>query len=678
MRDTRLTQRFFPLLKALSDLDLIKVGLGVFVFTLLIMLAVSEKPNTKRIATINEALDSVTIDEMLFAGFKEQVEWIAHHAGVEEPIFFDQSIDPNRLDIVISHAGFSDLTKCGRANAIYDPILNVIFIDEYLLWPTDLPFLGWDGPSTMYSEAEFSFWRSGLSFIIAHEFGHYNEGDRAAAFFSIDWLFSESQNVDTELKADAFAVTTLAQAYEDPEMPSSLTKNNALHLFGLGYSELKGMELAAADMIGALKGMVLFMQFMSGPYSPFFVDSAHPSFLDRILGATEKLPISPNSVVSGQLPILTEEVKRLHSAAKSNFVEILTPGPLARVAVTRETAFWGIRDLIHSPGDEGLASLYKTKVSSLFDSNAPYFELLERETGSKTIGDVPDTWLDIRLEEYAPSAEMHEVVVMEEVRLHQPFTKYSPDELQYIGEGWLLETPEQHWIISKMQVKKKAAFFFKDQPIDVGSPFVNDNTLIFPINLIRDNRFVAVEIKPNATQTTKNSFFVLRPRTSIKLPEPEISFDLASAPFNADYILEAGWIDIEGARWNGHSWLLPSRDGGASSPDVWRLFEVSNTGSSRLWAEERLLSDFIQEHGEASFGRDLDPSTVSLIVLNPSAVLIWYENDSVWLVKPKEAKLIFHPAFKHLKVTRVNESHALFWVSNATKAYLVNINVIRN
>ena len=131
-------------------------------FALLIALVVSEQPNTKRIAAINEALDSVNINETLFAEFKEQVEWIARHANVGQPIFFDQSIGPDRLDIVISHARFSDLTKCGRANAIYDPILNAIFVDEYLLRPKDLPFLGVDGPSAMYGEAEFGFWRSGF------------------------------------------------------------------------------------------------------------------------------------------------------------------------------------------------------------------------------------------------------------------------------------------------------------------------------------------------------------------------------------------------------------------------------------------------------------------------------------------------------------------------------------
>jgi hypothetical protein len=679
MNVIRPNQRFFALSRVISGINPLRLVLGAFVLALLTSLAFSERPNTKRIAEINHALASTNINETLFSGFKEQVKWVARHAGVNEPIFFDQSINPDRLDVVVSHSRFSDLTKCGLANAIYDPNLNAIFIDEYLLRPRDLPFLGVDGPSSMYSEADFGFWQSGLSFIIAHELGHYKAGDRAAAFVSSDWLTSEPKSVNAELEADAFAVTTLARAYGDPKMPSSLIENNALHLFGLDHSELKGAELAAGDMIGSFKGMTLFMQFMSGPYSPFFVDSTHPSFLGRIMLATGELPISPDSLVSGQSPILLEEVKRLRFAARSDFVEILAPGPLARVAATKDSVFFGIRDLIHTSIDEGLASLYKA--SLLLDSNSPNFELLERETSSETIDDAPDAWLDLRIEEYAPSTETlglaAGVGVVAEIRLHQPYTEYTPNGLQYSGEGWILKTPNQRWVISKMQVKEKAASFFENQNLEIGSPLVNDNALIFPVNLKSDNRFVSVVVKPIATIPPKTSFTVLRPGNSFELLEPEISFALVGEPFNADTTLETGWIDIEGARWTGDAWLFPSRDDGARSPHVWRLLQVKGSGPPSMWAEERLLSDFIQEHGEASYGRDLDPHKVSLMVLNPSAVLIWYNTDSVWLVKPDEVKPIFHPAPTFLKVTKVDENHVLFWISNATKAYLVKINTIR-
>lgn len=666
-----------------SRLSPIRIGLGAFVLVLLIFLAVSEPPDSKRIAAINVALASVDIDEAQFTTFREQVEWIARHAGVEEPVFFDQSIASDRLDVVISHENFADLTQCDRANAIYDPVSNAIFIDKYLLQPTELPFLGIDGPSAVFSEADFGFWRSGLSFIIAHEFGHYKEDESAAAFFSIDWLSSEPQTVDAELKADAFAVTTLARAYVDPEMPTSLSENNALFLFGLEYSDLKGAELAAGDMIGALKGMTLFMQFSSGPYSPFFVDSTHPSFLQRILAAIEELPISPDSVVSGQSPILIEETRRLLSAAKSDFVEIHAPGPMARVAVAEKAVFLGIRDLIYHQGDEGRATLYRT--SFVTDSKTHRFELLETEPPSHAMGEAPDTWLDVRIEEHAPLngtlGLAAEAGVEAEVRLFQQYTEYTPDGLSYVGEGWIIETASRRWIVSKALVEERVGSFFNDQFVEVGSPLVDGGTFIFPIRLrsnIGENRFTAIAIKPVGTRVPRNSFIVLRPGTSFTLPEPELSLALAPEPFNVNATLEAGWFDIEGARWSGSSWLIPTRRSGLDSPYVWRLLEIEGIEPPRLWAEERLLSDFIQEHGESSFGRVLDPTTASLVVLNPSAALIWYDQDSVWLVTPKGAKPIFHPATRFLKITKIDESHALFWISNATKAYLVDINAIWN
>jgi hypothetical protein len=202
--------------------------LGCAFLFLLAWLANSDRPNELRAAAINEMLVSVELSPSRLAALREQASWIVRNAELAEPVYVEQFIDPSRLNIVVTDERFFELTRASKGNAIYDPDLETIFIDKYLLKPDDLPYIGVDGPAVQFSESEFGFWNTGLSFIIAHELGHHVANDQASAFLSKNWPTGSRADLNDEVMADSFAVRTLARAYADPNMPTVLQNENAL------------------------------------------------------------------------------------------------------------------------------------------------------------------------------------------------------------------------------------------------------------------------------------------------------------------------------------------------------------------------------------------------------------------------------------------------------------------
>ena len=657
------------------DVSWPRLGLGIVVLGILGFLAFSEDPQTRRLNAVNQALAQTEIDSDRLALLREQVNWVLRNTGLDEPAHMLQSVAFGRLDVVVTDARFAELTKAGRANAIYDPVLKAIFIDSYLLEPADLPFLGTDGPAAAFSEEEFGFWNTSLSFVIAHELGHHAAGDNASAFFSTDWLEQDEEEVAKELAADAYALRTLAQAYADPEMPELLVERNALFFFGLGFSDLVGAERAAGDLIGAMKAMSLMMQFSSGPYSPFYQDIAHPSFLERILLAVDQLALSSDSVVLGQSPVLSEEVRRQLKAAERRFVEVHAPGPIARVAAVDGQVFVAVRSLIHGRDDDGLGTVYNMRLPE--EENGLGFDLLATEIQPVAMNEDHNLWIEEQLAKRAPGVGTlglaSEAGTVPELRLFEPYDEYESEGFAFVDDGWVLPRPGTQAVVTVNAAKAAVQNYFDTEDIELGRPFAHHDGLIFPINLRKSNEFQIVHIRALEAELNARELVILGPGSTLSVSEPGVLADTAPEAFQTEFSPQDGWIDIEGARWTGRDWIVPVRVSGESTAYIW---ELHRGGGKRPWvmqSSERLLADFIAATGVASFGRDLDPSGASVLALNPDAALIWYDQDTVWLSTPETTQPVFHPAGIGLRITRIDETRALFWISNATKAYLIDI-----
>ena len=593
-----------------------------------------DEPRHRDVAAINEVLDSVSVPKLVAERFHVQAEWLARHAGVEGGVHVGQEINAHRLDIAVSSEAISALTQCSKGNAVYDPVLDAIFVDEYLLFPSDVVAIGTDSASVMSSQDELDFVVPIVSFILAHELGHRQRGNPASAFFSLGAMVGDDSAVKEELAADDFAIKVLAQAYGDPSAPSFLQERNALAQLGLDIRRLEGSERAAADVLGAMRGLSMLMQFASGPYSPFYRDASHPTFLERAFRVANQLSVSSTDLIAGQAPVLLEEMRRLKMVGALRSIEILASEPIARVRWDGNTTLVATRTLVQAPEERSLEQVFE------FDASRKDGGLLLLDQGYSAEEELPGTWL----EEHQLFSEESNRAAGTGTR-NVPFDKWSANGLVYEDEAWAWRVEGRERSVKVEAVHSAARAIFSAPSVEAGAPMVTEDGVVFPI-LTGANRFTALLLE--------GGNFVKAPR-----------------PYGIDQTVGTGYVDIEGARWLSDRWFVPAREHDEHA-DTWEAWMVAPGEEPVFIASAKLLSSHIGPSGEASFGRTLDPIGANVVVIAPDSVLLWYENDSVWYITPAGARLVFHPAFRDLQVTPTSEQAAIFWVHNSKRAYWVD------
>lgn len=286
-----------------------------------------------RVKELNSRLSKSEKALRIDPSFEERVLWIAKYSGVDKPVKVNQRINQNCLNVVVVNSSMKPLTRCERGNAIYNPALDAIFIDEYLVKPIDLPFLGpSEEASTQESRTmeEYDFIPSTLNFIIAHELGHRKLRHKSSAFFPIDWLRVRKKDVGEEVAADRIACETLSKAYLADDVPTFVCERNALGIVGLFWQLTPANDRAATDLIGAIKALTITALFSSSPYSPFRIDKSHPSLLQRTTDAINRVQNS-SDVLKNHLQVTDEEIRRINMIEQCSLREVRAPGPIEKL-----------------------------------------------------------------------------------------------------------------------------------------------------------------------------------------------------------------------------------------------------------------------------------------------------------------------------------------------------------
>jgi len=144
------------------------------------------------------------LDGALEARLKSQFKWLSIHAGFTAPLAVNQELRRGQITVVVTTPKFEQLTGCGSGNAIFDPALDAIFIDQSLVNPVDLAVIGSKGPYSMSSVETFGFVASYASFVLAHELGHRHARKKAAAFFYYGLNSPDGGTLQEEEAADRF------------------------------------------------------------------------------------------------------------------------------------------------------------------------------------------------------------------------------------------------------------------------------------------------------------------------------------------------------------------------------------------------------------------------------------------------------------------------------------------
>jgi hypothetical protein len=164
-------------------LALKRMLLSLPVLALVLWLAFSSSPSGRRERELNALINQGklgSVDPELAKRLQLQFPWLARHAGVAHPVAINAPIDRSRLTLVVTTPAYERVTQCGSGNALFDPELNVIFIDQSLLWPTEVNIIGSPCVNSMFTINDYEYIVSYTKFILAHELGHWQKHRRAA------------------------------------------------------------------------------------------------------------------------------------------------------------------------------------------------------------------------------------------------------------------------------------------------------------------------------------------------------------------------------------------------------------------------------------------------------------------------------------------------------------------
>ncbi len=232
----------------------------------------------------------------------------------------------NTLNFFIVSQEIKCITYCNKGNAIYDASLNAIFIDISLIRPDDWMIYE---PSSgiQLNQGDLPFLSTYLTFIVLHELGHYKLHCTSAGFF--DFLY-EKENPSfrkMEAEADSFAIAKVAD-YLNFEKGTDYYRNIGQQI-DLSTANSGKEEVATISLLEMNNSIILGMLYGISPYSPFFSDVAHPTYITRtkslIKSILDKKNISP-VVLSKAEFIYTfldklEELANQHSITTVSFPE---------------------------------------------------------------------------------------------------------------------------------------------------------------------------------------------------------------------------------------------------------------------------------------------------------------------------------------------------------------------
>ncbi|MCP1913424.1 hypothetical protein J2R96_005904 [Bradyrhizobium elkanii] len=293
---------------------------------LLAWLALTGSSKDSRIVALNEALASGQVgrigekDRQLL---QQTLAEMVKANGISTDIAVNQLYDPSRLNIYVTSSAAERITNCGPGNAIYDSDLDTIFIDEQF-FSTDgfrsiVDASGYTAVAGFREDLEFP--KIYTRFVLLHELGH-RQLHRHVSFF--DRVLGTTPIDAREREADRFAVQAMETFYAFDRTHDQLVGDPQLDLIGGSIALGPAIPPRAqvfADLAGTLFVMSVFNLHLNTPYSPFFQDKVHPTFLDRAQGAIAAMLERPelNDDLKGNLASLRASLAREASVGKLSF-----------------------------------------------------------------------------------------------------------------------------------------------------------------------------------------------------------------------------------------------------------------------------------------------------------------------------------------------------------------------
>src|SRR5271165_2394647 len=336
------------LLNLRRSVTLRNVILSGSIIALMVWLAVSTNPSKHRERLLNELIAKGELGKTnptLQKRLQMQFTWLTRHTGVRLPVGINEHISQDRLSLIVTTPQYERYTHCGTGNALYDPSLNIIFVDQSLVWPTEVNIIGTPSVNSMFTIDNYGYVVSYTNFILAHELGHWQKHHKAAAFFYYGWD-DGAASLGEEQGADRAAVGTIFAGRAAGDEPPGLSKLDALSVIGLGAAQLTTRESAAGDILGGMVLMTNDLLFSSSPFSPYYSNGSHPDMLKRADDAIRDVEVTPlGAVLKAETGLVHAELGRFAALGNWDHREIFFPGPLTTAEVRAGSLWLGRTDI---------------------------------------------------------------------------------------------------------------------------------------------------------------------------------------------------------------------------------------------------------------------------------------------------------------------------------------------
>lgn len=303
--------------------------LFVLCLAALVWLVINPSPAERRASAVNEALQRGEIGALTSnerALLQKLLEDLVTAANVNLPVALNKPLnasdgETDQIRVFTTSPAAASVTGNGRGNASYDSTMDAIFIDLDIVRPARAVqmyaniriFDEFEDPSYAY-----------LSFVFLHELGHRVLHRHRRSSLDTILQLSDGEAQKYEREADLFALGGL-RAYYDK-----------FHMIGLdpdaGNVAGEGFDGALAEMIDSSSRSLLFSAV---PYSPFYSDAAHPTFLSRTLGFLESTAVA-ESRISDRLRLVQYGLSRMNEVATRPLLEIQVPDTIASATSTKD------------------------------------------------------------------------------------------------------------------------------------------------------------------------------------------------------------------------------------------------------------------------------------------------------------------------------------------------------
>lgn len=297
-------------------------------------LALDGSPVEARRGAVERALEAGTIGGLSAkeeAELAAELERLARAGGLLLPVALNRPFTDGALNVFTTSPAAQEVTGNGRGNALYDAVIDAIFLDLDIVRPTRvLPMYG-DLQVDEFHPSEPGAWTY-LEFLFLHELGHRIR--HRGIFRTFDLRFGGDDDIQQrwEAEADDFALASLEALYTRKRIarPSGLDSD----MLDLPYSLAPGdPHVVSADLASMVHERNLSLLFSGVPYSPFYSDRAHPTFVDRTLGLVDRsLARVTDPGVRTYVALSQEYLARLHRIGAAPLAEIHAPEPIVASA----------------------------------------------------------------------------------------------------------------------------------------------------------------------------------------------------------------------------------------------------------------------------------------------------------------------------------------------------------